>query len=392
MVDTISGLPEVRSSVQKIAQQHLLTLESPQAGTVRMDGRSVVMLGSNNYLGLANHPKVIERARKALDSLGGGTGMNPVLCTTPLHRELEEAMAEFTGCEAVILFNSCTAANAALVPSLMRAGDVILSDQYNHASIIDACRLSRADTKVYPHRDLMTLKTLLEESSDARLRLIISDGVFSMEGDTVALPEVMELANEHSAVVAIDEAHATGVIGETGKGTAEYYGVMGQVDIQTGTFGKALGAAGGGYIAGSKALVDFLFDHARFFIFTSAMNPVTTACALAALEVYREEPGLVQKLWENTRQLRKGLKEMGFTLLGSGESPITPILVGEASAAAEMSSRLFEEGVYIPGLGYPIVPKGMARLRAQPSAAHSSREIQRALNAIGQAGTQLGLI
>lgn len=392
MVDTISKLPEVRSSVEKIAQQHLLTLHSPQAGTVQMDGRTVVMLGSNNYLGLANHPKVIELAKKTLDRLGGGTGMNPVLSTTPVHLELQEAMADFTGCEGVILFNSCTAANAALVPTLMGAGDVILSDQYNHASIIDACRLSRATTKVYPHLDLTALKRLLEESEQARLRLVISDGVFSMEGDTIPLPEVIELAKEYSAIVAIDEAHAAGVIGETGKGTAEFYHMMGQVDIQTGTFGKALGAAGGGYVAGSKTLIDFLFANARFFIFTSAMNPVTTACAVAALQVYREEPGLVAKLWENTRQLRQGLTEMGFTLLGSGESPITPILVGEASAAAEMSSKLLEEGVYIPGLGYPIVPKRMARLRAQPSAAHSPAEIQRALDAIETTGKDLEVI
>jgi glycine C-acetyltransferase len=392
MVDTFSKLPEVSSAGDKVAAEHLLTLESPQAGTVMMDGRPVVMLGSNNYLGLANHPKVIEKAKAALDRLGGGTGMNPVLCTTPVHRELEEAMAEFTQCEKVIMFNSCTAANAALVPTLMGADDVIFSDQYNHASIIDACRLSRATTKVFSHLDVAALKTLLERAQDARLRLIISDGVFSMEGDTIPLPEVMALAEEYSAIVAIDEAHATGVIGETGKGTPEYYDVMGQVDIQTGTFGKALGAAGGGYVAGSKGLIDFLFANARFFIFTSAMNPVTTACALAALQVLREEPGLVQKLWDNTKQLRKGLKEMGFTLLGSGESPITPILVGEASAASEMGSRLFEQGVYIPGLGFPIVPKGMARLRAQPSAAHSSAEIQRALDAIETVGKQLNVI
>jgi glycine C-acetyltransferase len=357
-----------------------------------MDDRSVVMLGSNNYLGLANHPKVIERARRTLDKLGAGTGMNPVLCTTPVHRELEEATAKFTGSEAVILFNSCTAANAALVPTLMQADDVILSDQYNHASIIDACRLSRASTKVYPHLNLESLRELLKESQDARLRLVISDGVFSMEGDTIPLPSVIEMAEEYSAIVAIDEAHASGVIGDTGRGTAEYHHVMGQVDIQTGTFGKALGAAGGGYVAGSRALIDFLFDNARFFIFTSAMNPVTAACALGALEVYWEEPGLVQKMWENTVQLRRGLKEMGFTLVGSGESPITPILVGEASVAAEMSSKLFQKGVYIPGLGFPIVPKGMARLRAQPSAAHSSSEIRQALDAIEAAGRELHVI
>jgi glycine C-acetyltransferase len=391
MVSLISSLPEVKQSVNKISSQHLLTLESAQSGKVQMDGQSVIMLGSNNYLGLADHPKVIEQAKKTLENLGAGTAMNPVLCTTPVHTKLAEAIAEFAECEAAILFNSCTAANIGLLQTLMGLDDVVLSDQYNHASIIDACRLARAETKVYPHTDLASLEKLLQDSQDARLRMIISDGVFSMEGDTVPLSDVINLAEKYSAIVTIDEAHAAGVIGPTGRGTAERYGVMDQVDIQTGTFSKAFGAAGGGYVVGSKALIDFLFDHARFFIFTSAMNSVTTTCALAALQVYQEEPGLVEKLWENTGQLREGLEQMGFQLLG-GESPITPILVGEASAASKMSSRLFEKGVYIPGLGYPIVPKGEARLRAQPSAAHSSTEIERALDAIEEVGVELGLI
>lgn len=391
MVDAISSLPEVKLSGDRAGSVHGLTLESPQSGVVRMNGRSVIMLGSNNYLGLASHPKVIERAKETMDTLGCGTAMNPGLCTTPVHVELAEAMADFTRSEAVILFNSCTAANIALVQTLMGPDDVTLSDQYNHASIVDACRLSRTTTKIYPHKDLAGLNSLLEETGGARLRMIISDGVFSMEGDTIPLPDVIHLAEKYSAIVAVDDSHGAGVVGASGRGTAEHYGVMGQVDIQTGTFSKALGAAGGGYVAGSKALIDFLNDRARFFIFTSAMSPAAAASALAALQVLGEEPGLVERLRDNTSRFRQGLQQMGLKVLG-GESPITPILVSDTSVATELSSRLFQQGVYVPGFGYPIVPEGEARLRAQPSAAHSPADIQRALTAIESCAKQLGLI
>ena len=316
MVDTFSNLPEVRSSKEKMASVRRLSLETPQGGRVQINGREVIMLGSNNYLGLANHPKVIERAKRALDELGAGTGINPLLCSTPIHDRLTEVIAEFTNCETALLFSSCMAANIGLVATLMGQNDVVLSEEYNHASIIDACRMSAAKTKVYPHHDMEKLDVILADSTDARLRMIISDGVFSMEGETARLPDMIRLGKKYSAVVVIDEAHAAGVIGSTGRGTAEAHHVLGQVDIQTGTFSKAFGACGGGYIAGSKSLIDFLYDRARFFIFTNGISPVMAACALAAVEVFQEDSGLHQKLWENTRQLRRGLEELGYKLVG----------------------------------------------------------------------------
>jgi glycine C-acetyltransferase len=391
MVDTISSLPEVELSRDGAAHMQRPTLESSQSGVVTMDGQSVIMLGSNNYLGLASHPKVIERAKATLDSLGCGPAINPGLCTTPVHVELAEAIADFTQSEAAILFNSCTAANVALVQTLMGPNDVTLSDQYNHASIVDACRISKTTTKIYPHRDLLALDDLLQENQSARLRMIISDGVFSMDGDTIPLVDVIKLAEKRSAIVAVDDSHGAGVIGPSGRGTAEHHGVMGQVDIHTGTFSKALGAAGGGYVAGSKALIDFLNDRARFFIFTSAMSPSAAASALAALQVLDEGPGLLESLRDNTNRFRQGVEQMGLKVLG-GESPITPILISDTSVATELSARLFQQGVYIPAFGYPIVPEGEARLRAQPSAAHSSADIDRTLIAIEDCAKQVGLI
>lgn len=391
MIAILSALPEVQASAEKRSFLRRLQLGGPQGGQAIVDGRRVVMLGSNNYLGLANHPKVVERARQALETYGCGTAMNPTLCTTPIHEALAEATAAFAGAEAALLFNSCTAANIALVMSLMGPDDVVFSDQFNHASIIDACRSSKAPTRVYRHRDCAALSEALSETEGARLRLIISDGVFSMEGDTAPLPEMLKLAERHRAVVAIDESHAAGVIGPRGRGTAAYYGVGGKVDIQTGTYSKAFGAAGGGYVAGSRALIDFLYDHARFFIFTSAMSPVSAACAVAALEVHSEEPGLVDRLWANTRRLRQGLEQLGFRLLG-GESPITPIVIGDELTADRMGARLLEEGVYVPALGYPVVPRGEARLRAQPSAAHTVSDIDQALVALERVGREAGVI
>jgi 8-amino-7-oxononanoate synthase len=387
----IDTLDEVRAASVRGARARRTTTAGQRDGRALIDGRWMVMLGSNNYLGLAHHPKVLESARAALDQYGTGTGMNPTLALTPLHRQLEEAVADFTGMDDAILFSSCTAANVALIATLAGPSDVIFSDRLNHASIIDACRLSRGQTKVYEHADIGSLEALIEASASARLRAIVTDGVFSMEGDTAPLPALVAVARKHDVVLALDESHAAGAIGPAGRGTAAHHGLRGHVDIETGTFSKALGCSGGGYVAGSRALVDFLYDSGRFFIFTSPMSPVAAAGALSALAVLAEEPGIYEKLRSNVARFRNGLDQLGFRLLG-GASAIVPVLIGDTEIALRLADELRRADVFVPAFGHPIVPRGEARLRAQPSAAHSERDIDDALAGFEIAGRRAGLI
>ena len=383
-LDLVSSMPEVTASAEKMSSRAWPEVTGKVHGRAPLDGRPIVMLGSNDYLGLASHPAVIAGARAALEEYGAGTGMNPVLGVTRVHHQLMEAMREFTGCEDVLLFNSCTAANCALIASLVGPQDVVISDELNHASIIDGCRLARGSTLVYKHTDMGSLDDVLLSAAHARVRLVVSDGVFSMEGDVVPLPEIARVSAKHRAVIAIDESHAAGVIGPTGRGTADLFRMTGPPPIQTGTFSKAFGSGIGGYVGGPKELIQHLRDRARFFIFTSGMPAVAAGAALAALDVLRSEPERLARLRQNTATFRAGLKNLGLELLPN-HGPITPIMVGASEQARRLNAALLELGVYVPAMSYPIVPEGAARLRAQVSAAHSDGDLAVALSAFARA-------
>lgn len=347
---------------------------------MRIDGRELLTFATNDYLGLAADPYVIARTRAAVESFGVGSGMNPVLGVTSVHRELMDRMREFTGCEEVLLFNSCTAANHALIATLIEEGDAVISDELNHASIIDGCRLSRGRTIVYRHGDLISLESALRQASSARLRLVVSDGVFSMEGETARLGRIVELAERYEAMVVVDESHAAGVIGPTGRGTFELFGLTAAPPVQTGTFSKAFGAGLGGYVAGPRAMIEHLRDRARSFIFTSGMPAALAAAALAALDLMSSEPARLALLRANLSHFRSGLKALGYELLG-GEGPIVPVLVRDSELAHHLAAELLKLGVYVPAMSYPIVPEGAARLRAQVSASHTSSDIDEVISA-----------
>lgn len=379
MNDALAGLDELRASVARLKTRPWLTIDGRVGGETEVDGRRILMFGSNDYLGLAGHPAIVAAASAALDRYGVGTGINPVLGVQRVHRELMERMRAFTGCEDVLLFNSCTAANCALIPTLVNAEDVVCSDELNHASIIDACRLARGKTVVYTHANTVALEALLREAESARLRLVVTDGMFSMEGDPAPLDEITRVAGAAGALVVTDESHAAGVIGPTGRGTPELFGLERTPPVQTGTFSKAFGAGLGGYIAGPNALIDHLRDRARFFIFTSGIPAVLAAAALAALGTMQKEPDRLFRLRANTARLRDGLTQLGFSLLG-GAGPIVPILVRDEERTRTLAAHLLANGLYAPSMAFPVVPKGEARIRAQVSASHTEEQIDRALS------------
>jgi glycine C-acetyltransferase len=372
-------------------------LDSPQGPRVKMEGRGeVVILSSNNYLGLCNTPEVVKAGRDALDRYGAGTGSVRFICGTfTIHRELEQALARFVGCESSLSYVSCWNANEGLCPTLLTEQDVVISDQLNHASIIDSIRLAKAITKcqtaVYKHSDMADLEDRLKAASGARQRVIFTDGIFSMEGDIARLPDIVALAKKYDAVVAMDDSHATGVLGKTGRGTAEHFGMLGQVDIITSTLGKALGGAAGGFTAGPASLTDYLTQRSRPQLFSNALPPTVAASALAAVRYAERHPDLVTRLHENAKYFRGRLGELGFKPL-PGETPIVPVILGETSKAIQMSEMLLAEGVFVTGFGYPVVPQGHARVRCQVSAAHSRDDLDFALGAFKKVGGQLGLI
>lgn len=381
-------------------------LESEQGGIVRVKGRNAVMLASNNYLGLANHPKIKEAAHRGLDDWGFGMSSVRFLCgTEPIHLELEQRIARFVGCEAAILHSSCFAANEAFFTALYANDfgqseyeDVIYSDQYNHASIIDGVRLCRAVakqtvSKLYRNRDFAHLRQMLEEDrgKNYRIKVIATDGVFSMEGHLAPLPELVALAREFGAMLFVDESHASGVLGTTGRGTPEELGVHGQIDVVTGTFGKALGGASGGFIAGRRELIEFLRQKSRPYTFSNTVPPAVVTASIAALDLIEGDPSIVTRLHENTAYFRREIVKAGFRIL-EGTHPIVPVMLGEAAVAQDMSRELLDEGVYIKGLWYPVVPKGEARLRAQISAAHTAQDLDHAIQAFQTVGKRLGII
>jgi len=382
---------------QQGVYKRLNHLDSPQAARVRMEGRGeVIILSSNNYLGLSNEPAVVEAGKQGLERYGAGTGSVRFICGTfTVHRELERALARLVGTESSLSFVSAWNANEALPATVLTEDDLVLSDQLNHASIIDGVRLAKSITKcqtgVYKHGDLDDLRAKLAAASDRRVKMVITDGVFSMEASIAPLPALKQLCREHDAVLVVDDSHATGVLGPTGRGTAEHFGMLGEIDVITSTLGKALGGAAGGFVAASEALCDYLTQRARPQLFSNALPPTVAASALASVEFLEAHPERVTTLRDNANYFRDRLQALGFKPL-AGETPIVPVIIGETADAIRMSDMLLDEGVFVTGFGFPVVPQGTARVRCQVSAAHTRADLDEALAAFAKVGRKLGLI
>ncbi|MDO8680843.1 MAG: glycine C-acetyltransferase [Acidobacteriota bacterium] len=382
---------ELDSLKQQGLFRKLRVLEGEAAAHATFDHKSVVNLSSNNYLGLTTHPKLKQAALDAVSKYGVGSGsVRTISGTLEMHMELERRLAAFKHVEAVVVFQSGFAANAGTVAAVLTKEDVVISDELNHASIIDGCRLSRAGIKVFPHKDVDAARKILKELPATQRKLLITDGVFSMEGDLGPLPELCSLAEEYGAIMMVDDAHASGVFGSNGSGTVDHFRCHGRVDIQVGTLSKAVGVLGG-YVAGSRTLIDFLYHRARPFLFSTSHPPAVTAACLAALDVLETEPQWIEKLWDNTRFFKAGLERLGFNT-GLSESPITPVIVGEAATAAKMSDTLFEHGVFAQSIGFPTVARDKARLRTIVAATHTREDLQYALDMFGKVGRELGVI
>jgi len=367
-------------------------LESEQSARVIINGREAIMLASNNYLGLASHPKIKEGAIEAIKKYGAGTAGVRYLCgNTKLHHQLEERIADWLGYQACLVLTSCFDANQGLIPVLMGEGDFIFSDRLNHASIIDGTRLSRAKTIIYEHLDPEDLQRLLKETNADGLMMVITDGVFSMEGEYAPLDRLGEIAESHGAFTVVDDSHATGFVGKNGRGTPEVLGVEGRIDILTSTMGKALGGVAGGFVCCSKDVRDLLTQTARTYIFTNAVPPPVLGASLAALDLVQSSTELRDKLLANTMKFRQDMKAVGYQI-PEGEHPIVPVIVGETPKAIELGEELFKEGVFAIGFGYPLVPEGTARVRAQISAAHTEKDLEDAVSAFERAGKRLGII
>ena len=372
-------------------------IASPQSAWVEMEGRGkVLILSSNNYLGLSDEPSVVNAGIDGLKKYGAGTGSVRFICGTfTVHRELEEALARFVGTDASMSYVSAWNANEGLTATVAEEGDFVVSDALNHASIIDSIRLAKAITKcttgVYKHGDLDDLVEKLKANKSAKRRMIWTDGVFSMEGSIAKLPEILQIARDHDAIVVMDDSHATGVLGKHGRGTAEHFGVVGEVDVITSTLGKALGGAAGGFVAGPAALCDLLTQRSRPQLFSNALPPTVAASALASVEFIEKHPERVKKLKENADYFRGAITEAGFKPL-AGETPIVPIIIGETADAIRMSDLMLEEGVFVTGFGFPVVPQGQARVRCQVSAAHSREDLDLAVRAFVKVGKKVGVL
>jgi glycine C-acetyltransferase len=368
-------------------------LEDAQAARTRFDGRDVINLASNNYLGLAAHPRLKEAAARAAMQYGAGSGaVRTIAGTMTLHKELERRFAEFKGAEAALMFQAGFTANSGTVAAILSKEDVIVSDQLNHASIIDGARLSKAEIKVFPHKDAAAADQLLAESkAPGRRQLLITDGVFSMDGDIAPLPDLVEVAEKHEAIMMIDDAHASGVLGTGGKGTVSHFGLdPARVDVQVGTLSKAIGVLGG-FIAGPGHLIEWLVNRGRPFLFSTSAPPAVAAACIAALDVIRDEPERIERLWTNTTFFKKGLHDLGFDT-GASETPITPVIAGEETTAVELSRLLWDEGIFTPAIVYPTVPKGRSRVRTIVTADHTEEDLSEALVAFETAGRRLSLI
>jgi glycine C-acetyltransferase len=389
-------LEYLSDELQKLREQKLYQklriLETAQRPVARFDGREVINLSSNNYLGLTTHPKLKQKALEAIEKYGVGSGaVRTIAGTMTLHMALEEKIAQFKQVEASVVFQSGFTANAGTVQAILAREDVIISDELNHASLIDGCRLSRAEIKVFPHKDVEACEKILQELQNRPGRkLLITDGVFSMDGDIAPLPALVELAEKYGCIMMIDDAHASGVLGRHGRGTVDHYGLHGRVDIQVGTLSKAIGALGG-YVCSTRDTIEFLYHRARPFLFSTSHPPSVAATCIAAFEVLEEEPERIEKLWSNTRFFKAGLKKLGFNT-GMSETPITPVIVGDAALAHEFSRELFAAGVFAQGIGFPTVPVGKARIRTIVTATHTEAELSQALEILETVGKKLKII
>jgi glycine C-acetyltransferase len=382
---------ELESLKQQGLYRKLRVLEGKPESHTTYDHKSVVNLSSNNYLGLTTHPRLKQAALDAVEKFGVGSGaVRTISGTMEMHMELERRLATFKHVESVVVFQSGFSANAGTVAAVLTKDDVIISDELNHASIIDGCRLSKAPIKVFPHKDVDAARKIMLELPKAQKKILITDGVFSMDGDLGRVPELSALAEEFGAIMMVDDAHASGVFGKNGSGTVDHFGCHGRVDIQVGTLSKAIGVLGG-YVAGSKNLIEFLYHRARPFLFSTSHPPAVTAACLAALDILETEPQWIEKLWDNTRFFKAGLDSLGFNT-GMSESPITPVIVGEAATAAKMSDTLFDRGVFAQSIGFPTVARDKARLRTIVSATHTKDDLQYALDTLGTVGRELGVI
>ena len=375
---------------QKLYRQ-LRILEDEQKAHTTVDHKSVVNLSSNNYLGLTTHPKLRAAALKAIEDYGVGTGsVRTIAGTMDIHMELEKKLAEFKKVEKVVVFQSGFAANAGTVSAIFGKEDVVISDELNHASIIDGCRLSRATIKVFPHKDVDAARKIIKDLPAGQRKLLITDGVFSMDGDLGPLPGLCELAEETGCIMMVDDAHASGVFGKNGRGTIDHFGMHGRVDIQVGTLSKAIGVLGG-YVAGHANLIDFLYHRARPFLVSTSHPPSVVLACMAALDVLMEEPEIIERLWDNTRFFKEGLHGLGFNT-GLSESPITPVFAGEGAKAMLLSDKLFERGVFAQGIAFPTVARDKARVRTIVTATHTREDLQFALDAFAAVGREIGLI
>lgn len=372
---------------------YIRTLEGPQGAWLEIEGRKVLNLCSNNYLGFANEERLKEAAKKAIDYWGVGPGaVRTIAGTLRIHEELEKALAEFKKVEAALFFQTGFITNQAVIPTLIGEGDAVFSDELNHASIIDGIRLTKAKRFIYKHSDVDDLKARLEEASkeNFRRKLIVTDGVFSMDGDLAPLPQIVELAEKYDAMVMVDDAHGEGVLGDHGRGIVDHFGLHGRVDIEVGTLSKAFGVVGG-YVAGKRELIDYLKQRSRPFLFSTPLSPADTAAALEAVRILMESDERVRRLWDNAKYFKEKMKELGFDT-GHSETPITPVMLYDAKLATEFSKRLFEEGVFAQAIGYPTVPKGKARIRVMISAVHTKEDLDFAIEKFAKVGRELNVI
>ena len=382
---------ELDSLKEQKLYRHLRILEDEQRAHTTFDHKSVVNLSSNNYLGLTTHPRLRQRALEAIQEYGVGTGsVRTIAGTMDIHMELERKLAEFKKVEKVVVFQSGFTANAGTVSAILTKDDVVISDELNHASIIDGCRLSRATIKVFAHKDVDAARKVIKDLPASQRKLLITDGVFSMDGDLGPLPALCALAEETGCIMMVDDAHASGVFGKNGRGTVDHFNMHGRVDVQVGTLSKAVGALGG-YVAGNANLIEFLYHRARPFLFSTSHPPAVVAACMAAIDVLMEEPQIIERLWENTRFFKEGLKRLGFNT-GMSESPITPVIAGEGAKAMELSDRLFARGVFAQGIAFPTVARDKARVRTIVTATHTREDLQYALDQFQAVGKELGLI
>ncbi len=386
----------LREKIEELKEKGMYTkirvLESEQGAWVTINGRKMLNLSSNNYLGLISKKELKEKAKEAIDKFGVGSGaVRTIAGTNLLHIELEKKLAEFKGAEAVILLQSGILANMATIPLIVGEGDLIFSDELNHASIIDGCRLSKAEIVRYKHIDMDDLKNKLEKYKDHKGRkLIVTDGVFSMDGDIAPLPEIVELAEKYNAITMVDDAHGEGVLGEGGRGILNYFHLEGKVDIDVGTLSKAFGVIGG-YVAGSKILIEYMKQRARPFLFSTSITPADTAALIEAVDILTRSDELVKKLWENSKYIKEKLKNAGFDI-GHSQTPITPVIIGDEKKTSKMADRLNEEGVFVQGITYPTVPLGKARIRVMVSAIHSKEDLDFGIEKFIKIGKEVGVI